>query len=304
MRKKPPHKIVFVTGKGGVGKSSVAAATALAMAREGKSVLLVELGERSFYGPFLGLSMHEGAASWQKNLNVERWDMESALRELMAHYLLFSNAIADKVLNHSVMKALTGAAPNLSELAILGKLTASMRYNWYRREVDAVVVDAYATGQFMTLLRAPRGLSVAIGSGPMGRQTRSITDKITDPSICEYRIVTLPEELPVAEACELAADIKQEVGIAAHIVCNKVIDIPRELARAKPRRDDPAYAFVAQMRRIGDRQTAAMARLESVAQRQPVAVLPFVPTLDAAVLMDTLADSLAFSSGEGPKCEI
>ena len=136
------HRIVFVTGKGGVGKSAVAAATALQFARAGKTVLLVELGSRSFYGPLLGLPVGADTVPWTSGIGIARWDVESSLREYMAHYLVFK-AAADWLLNYTVMKALMAAAPSLAELSILGKLTGPMRHDWYRRDVDVVVVDAY-----------------------------------------------------------------------------------------------------------------------------------------------------------------
>ena len=108
----------------------------------------------------------------------------------MAHYLVFK-AAADWLLNNTVMKALMAAAPSLAELAILGKLTGPMRHGWYKRDVDVVVVDAYSTGQFMALLRAPRGISQTAASGPMRRHTVAMTALLSEPAICEYRLVTL-----------------------------------------------------------------------------------------------------------------
>lgn len=287
----PRHGMVLVTGKGGVGKSMVAAASALQLARRGASVLLVELGERSFYGPLLKLDVGYERVTWRENVAIERWDMESALRELLAHYLLMSKAVADRILQNTSMKALTGAAPNLSELAILGKLTASTRQRWYKRQVDVVVVDAYATGQFMTLLRAPRGLAEAVASGPMGRQSRAIVDQLRDPAITEYRLVTLPEELPVAEACELAAAIHEEVGMAPRLYCNKLVRVPPELKRAKIDAGDAAYPFALRMRRTVARQTGSLQRLRA-ARHAGLTELPFVTSLDPLAVLNELADAL------------
>jgi len=116
------------------------------LARAGKTVLLVELGSRSFYGPLLGLPVGIDTVRWTSKIGIARWDVESSLREYLAHYLVFK-AAADWVLNYTVMKALMAAAPSLAELGILGKLTGPMRHAWYQRDVDVVVVDAYSTGQ-------------------------------------------------------------------------------------------------------------------------------------------------------------
>ena len=281
------HRIVFVTGKGGVGKSSVAAATALQLARQGQSVLLVEFGHRSFYGPFLGLAVGNETVQWRPRIGVACWDVEEALREYISHYLVFKSA-ANKILSNTVMKALAGAAPSVSEIAILGKLAAPMLHTWYKRDVDVVVVDGYATGQFMTLLRAPRGLASTAVGGPLHRQTQAITQLLADPKVCEYRMVTLAEEMPVSEACEMFADIHRETGLQPRLYCNRMLDItPPPAAQAWP----SAAPFLDQMQRIATRQHTSMERLTQTGARV-VHSLPMVPTLHVDTLLERLADAL------------
>ncbi|MBK6637370.1 MAG: hypothetical protein IPG34_06600 [Rhodocyclaceae bacterium] len=285
------HRIVFVTGKGGVGKSAVAAATALQYARAGHSVLLVELGSRSFYGPLLGLPVDDVPVPWLENIGVVRWDVEGALREYITHYLMFK-AAADKILGNTVMKALVAAAPSLAELAMLGKLTAPMRHTWYKRDVDVVVIDAYATGQFMALLRAPRGLAKTASSGPMHTHSTEIVRLLGNPDICEYRLVTLAEEMPISEACEMAGEIRAETGIAPKVYCNRLLDLPADMA------DLPASAaaapFIAHMQRIAKRQRTSLAALKRLGSDRggPVRCLPLIPTVDADELLKGLADAL------------
>jgi anion-transporting ArsA/GET3 family ATPase len=289
--KRHAHRIVFVTGKGGVGKSAVAAATALQFARAGQSVLLAELGSHSFYGPLLGLPVDYEPVQWQPKIGVVRWDVQSALREYIAHLLVFK-AAADKVLNNTVMKALVTSAPSLSELAILGKLTAPMRHRWYKRDVDVVVVDAYATGQFMALLRAPRGLSETAASGSMRTQTEAITDLLSDPAICEYRLVTLAEEMSVSEACEMAVDLRAETGIAPRIYCNRLLTLHENIPR-RPAADLCA-PFLAHMGQIAQRQARSMTELDALGVNRdgPVRQLPLILSNDANTLLEQLADAL------------
>lgn len=290
------HRIVFVTGKGGVGKSVVAAATAMQLARAGKTVLLVELGSRSFYGPLLGLTVGADTVRWAPRIGITRWDVESSLREYMAHYLVFK-AAADWLLNHTAMKALVAAAPSLAELAILGKLTGPMRHGWYQRDVDVVVVDAYSTGQFMALLRAPRGISQTAATGQMHRHTAEITAMLSDPAICEYRLVTLAEEMPTVEACEMARDMRAETGIAPRIYCNRLIDLPPRLP-AWPA-DDPAAPFIGHMARIAARQRESLRALQALGDDHdgPVRRLPLIPVTDAQRLLQALADALDAEAG-------
>lgn len=284
------HRIVFVTGKGGVGKSAVAAATALALARTGQNVLLAELGSRSFYGPLLDLDVNDRAVKWRERVGVARWDVEGSLREYIGHYLLVQ-AAADKILNHTVMKALVAAAPGLAELAMLGKLTAPMRHGWYQRDVDVVVVDAYATGQFMAMLRAPRGLAQTAASGAMHSQTTAMSALLADPNICEYRLVTLAEDMPIAEACEMAGEIRAETGIAPRVYCNRLLELPA----VEPARNDAQTApYFQHMARIAAREQQSLAALERLgADRDgPVRRLPLITHHDANALLDALTDAL------------
>jgi hypothetical protein len=287
------HRIVFVTGKGGVGKSAVAAASALQLARAGQRVLLAELGSRSFYGPLLGLPVDTEPVAWREGVEVVRWDVESALREYISHYLVFK-AAADKILGNTVMKALVAAAPSLAELAMLGKLTAPMRHGWYKRDVDVVVVDAYATGQFMALLRAPRGLAETASSGPMHTQTKAMTALLSNADICEYRLVTLAEEMPISEACEMAGEIRAETGIAPQVICNRLLDVSGD-DLPEVSAGDTAMNYLAHIRRIAQRQRKSLAALKRLGSERagPVQCLPLVPTLDANALLDELAHALA-----------
>jgi anion-transporting ArsA/GET3 family ATPase len=290
MRDRSAYRIIFVTGKGGVGKSSIAAATALQLARMGRSVLLVELGRRSYLGPFLNLPVGVDPVPWQPNVSVARWEPDQALREYVTHFLVF-RAAADRVLDNPLMKALVGAAPSLSELAILGKLTAPMRYRWYRRNADIVVVDAYSTGQFMALLRAPKGLALTASAGPLHRQTQWICSLLADPEICEYRLVTVAEEMAIAEACELASDIRGETGFHPIVYCNKLLQIPDLPKFAGIDERSAAFPFLEQMRRTAARQRMSLRRLDQL-DAGPARELPFVPTDDAHVMLGRLVEAL------------
>lgn len=294
-KKSHGHRIVFVTGKGGVGKSLVAAATALQLARCGKNVLLVEFGSRSFYRPLFGLPdpcrAKGEAVPWQPRVAIARWDVESALREYIAHYLIFKGA-ADRILGNTAMKALVAIAPSLSEIAMLGKLTGPMRLQWYKRDADVVVVDGYATGQFMALLRAPRGLAATAGSGPIHKQSLEITELLRDPAICEYRLVTLAEDLPVAEACEMATDLCTETGIAPTILCNRLLDLPSRLPAVPS--GTPAASFMTHLKAIAQRQKRSLSKLSALGDNRAANIcpLPLIPSMDPHYIVEQLADIL------------
>ncbi|MCE3010575.1 MAG: arsenical pump-driving ATPase [Proteobacteria bacterium] len=222
------QEIIFVTGKGGVGKSAVAAGIALKRSKEGKKTLLVELGYQSFYTDYFAEQLKAPVAfspvRVTDNLDVALWSGPECLREY-AIYLLKSESIYKLFFENSVSKALINVAPALPELAITGKITSGPRHVGPPLRYDVIVVDAFATGHFLALLKAPQGMAEAIQFGPMGDQSRSIDKVLKDSNQCKYFIVSLPEELPTAESLELAEGIEKTLGAKPVIVMNKMLPV-------------------------------------------------------------------------------
>lgn len=218
-------KIVLVTGKGGVGKSLISFGIALAEAKKGRRVLLVEPGESGYFSHFLSRPVgFEAVAADEKwpNLFVARWGGNDCLKDYVEH-MLKVRSLVTAFFAHPVMQAFIAAAPALSDVSILGKLTSGLRNVGPALDFDLIVFDAYSTGHFLAMMRAPLGLAEAIQMGPMGKQSRQIHDVLTDLSVCAYGVVTLPEELPVQESEELLARLRGEWGIEPFVVCNALL---------------------------------------------------------------------------------
>src|SRR5262245_18910076 len=116
------QKIILVTGKGGVGKTAVSAALALAKAHQGDKVLLAELGERSFLHHVFPEAGGTKPVPVTEGLDVVRWDPESCLREYLLHYIKVERLV-DLFFSNRITQSLIGAAPALRELALMGKIT-------------------------------------------------------------------------------------------------------------------------------------------------------------------------------------
>lgn len=216
-------EIHFVSGKGGVGKSVVAAALATALHSRGKKTLLVELGNQSFYRDFFGLTHVGYSPSFLRKggPDLAIWSGQECLREYARH-LLKLEALYRLFFENPVSRALVNVAPGLPELSIMGKITSGPPRNvGPQLDYDCLVIDAYASGHFLALLRAPRGMAEAISFGPMGEQSRGIDAVLKNPQICKYYIVSIPEELPIQEACELSAEITSLTGISPTQIFNK-----------------------------------------------------------------------------------
>ncbi|NQZ01552.1 MAG: ArsA family ATPase [Bdellovibrionales bacterium] len=214
------QKLHLVTGKGGVGKSTVAAGLALNLSQKGEKTLLVELGERSFYSSAWGQEFGFEPTSVEPNLWVARWQAEDCLKEYLGHLLKVSK-IAELFFENRVMKALVNSAPALKELAIAGKLTSRPRKVGPPLGFEHIVLDAYSTGHFRALLNAPIGMAEAVGFGPMGEQSRGITDTLKRRDITKIYVVTLPEELPVKETLELDDYLTNQYGQETCVIMNK-----------------------------------------------------------------------------------
>lgn len=192
----------------------------MSLASSGRRTLLVELGERSFFSHMWGQDFGFKATSVEPNLWVSRWQGEDCLKEYLG-YLLKVRQIADLFFENRVMKALVNSAPALKELAISGKLSSGPRKVGPEMPYDDIVLDAYATGHFKALMNASVGMSEAIGFGPMGEQSRDISEVLSRSDITEVYIVALPEELPVKESLELSQFLKSQFGLRAKIILNK-----------------------------------------------------------------------------------
>jgi anion-transporting ArsA/GET3 family ATPase len=222
----PP--IVFVTGKGGVGKSTVAASLALREAQRGRNVLLAELGDVSFFEQWFNFSVDhlpKPIHELHPQLSVCRWEAQTCLKEYLLHYLRVESLV-NLFFENKVMKSLVQAAPALREIALLGKITSGLRKIGPVLNYDVIVVDCFATGHFEALMQAPMGLAKAVQFGPMGEQSRAIHNVITDPSKTRFVVVSLPEELPVIETLELCGFLNKDLQVQPRVVLNRVLALP------------------------------------------------------------------------------
>lgn len=220
--------IHLISGKGGVGKSTVAASLAWGLAAQGRKTLLVELGERSYFRHVFHNEVGVNPTVINTHLSVARWDGESCLREYL-QYILKIERIVRLFFDNKVMRALVQAAPALKELALLGKVTSGVRGRGPVMPYDDLVIDCYATGHFRALWRAPIGLAEAIPFGPMGEQSRGIVSVLKNPELTRFYVAMVCEDLPVTEGLELARDIQAEMEQTPHLILNRWLECPLDL---------------------------------------------------------------------------
>jgi anion-transporting ArsA/GET3 family ATPase len=208
------RRLVIVTGKGGVGKSTVSAALALVAARAGKRVLVCEVNAQERIAPLLG-APPSGAATREVlpglfTVNVTPAD---AMREYGLLVLKF-RTIYDAVFENRLVRYFLRVVPSLAELVMLGKILHEAKAEERGRpRWDLVVVDAPATGHAVQLLRVPAALVETIPGGPLRHDAEWMQALLVDPVRTSLAIVTLPEEMPVNEAVELDAQVRSVLGI-------------------------------------------------------------------------------------------
>lgn len=218
-------KAHLVTGKGGVGKSLFSAVLAHYFSTKNQQILLTELTEHSFFKDYLGLNeITYKPQALKLNLDISQWSPEDCLKEYCLH-LLKIESLYKLFFENPVSKSLIQVAPGLHELALLGKLTSSPRHVGPPMVHDQIVVDSYATGHFLSLLRAPSALNEAVSFGPMGEQSKSINSWIRNPDFTQVHIVSIAEELPITETIELFKQLKSEFNINANLCLNKMSEL-------------------------------------------------------------------------------
>lgn len=201
-------RLQIVTGKGGVGRSAVTAALALAAARSGQRVLATAMTDSS------GLAAHLGAESLdydptpiEPNLHALAVDRARALDEYLRLQLPLGRRAPLRPLIRS-LESITQTVPGIRDVVTTGKLHYEVRSgNW-----DLVVADGPPTGQIMSYLRASRVIASLIPTGRAREQADQMTDLLAAPE-SSLVMVAIGEELPVTETLEALDELRDEALI-------------------------------------------------------------------------------------------
>lgn len=198
------REFVYVTGKGGAGKTTVAAVLALAAAASGRRTLVCEVG-----------GAHALAGAFQRCDGVAELSIDP--REALLDWMRAQpgGGIAAATLGHSrAFTRFVEAAPGAKELVTIGKAADLAQ----APEYELVIVDGPATGHALGMLSAPATVGRVAPVGPVGKQARILHRFLADPDRTGYVGVSLPEEMPLHELLELEAGLHEALGRGLDLV--------------------------------------------------------------------------------------
>ena len=210
------RRLIFLTGKGGVGKSTVAAALGVVAARRGKRTIVCEVAQQERMSAVFhtkGVGYHETEIA--EGLYAFSIDPQRALEEYLQLQIKVK-PLYDLMFKNRIFTYFAAATPGLRELVTIGKVWELAQLD--RRvkrgsKYDLVIVDAPATGHGIGILRTPKTFSDIARVGPIKRQADTIAEFIGDPARTSVCAVAWPEEMPVNETLDLRRNLEEELGL-------------------------------------------------------------------------------------------
>jgi len=219
-----------VTGKGGVGKSAVAAALARVAASRGKRVLVCEMDDKGSLATYLGYEqLAFEPVTVAPNLSAMAMNTEDSLREYIKLYLRVP-IIGSLAPLARIFDFVANAAPAVKEILAIGKLCYEVREKNY----DLIIADSEASGHFVAQVSAPDALAALVRIGIIADQTKWMSDLLHDHAVSAVLAVVTPEEMPVVETLELRERMAKAtpVNFAGVVVNRMPVEPAREAVAA------------------------------------------------------------------------
>jgi len=220
------HRFLFVVGKGGVGKTTVTAAMALAAARRGKRVLVAMTNAKERLSHLLEVApIGPQNQAIGPNLDAVNMVPQHALEEY-GLMVLRSRTLQRAIFENRIVTALLRGTPGIEAWSMLGKAYFHTKDTLPdgKPRYDLVLLDAPATGHGLDMLRVPRVIVDVAPPGLLRREAEAALELFRDPARSGVVLVSLAEEMPVNETLELHAALGRELSMPVHaVVVNQVL---------------------------------------------------------------------------------
>ncbi|HEU4481090.1 MAG TPA: ArsA-related P-loop ATPase [Actinomycetota bacterium] len=312
-------KILVVSGKGGVGKTTVSAALALVAARHGRKVCIAEVDRKGTLPKLFG---RNDLTYDPHELSPGVWGMNIIPDQALAEYLdvqYHMKRIARVFSSTHFVDFITATAPGLKDILVLGKIWYLEQGRTTEKGFDNIILDAPAAGHMLSFLSAPSGLSEAVKIGPVQRQADWLVQMLCDGDRTRVHLVSLPEEMPVSETLETAEALRDRLTIATGTVFANAVypefltsteqeeleeimadgsaeELQEEAAKVGLRlEEEDLDALVGYARFLGARRAIQAKHLRALRRGvdQPVAELPFLFSAGLALPgIETIADAI------------
>lgn len=210
-------RLILVSGKGGVGKTTVAVLLALWASSQKKKTLLVEMNSSDRIAPLFGLdTVGHKETPVAPNISLINLNPKSCFEEYVLQRIRFKS-IYKTFFNNKFVENFLNAVPGLNDALMLGKIYELERQfknkTTEELEYDLVIVDAPATGHGLSALEVPNVLKSAVKIGPLHSHANSILEMLGDHDKTAFCLVTLAEEMPVSESIEYIDSLKQKTKL-------------------------------------------------------------------------------------------
>ena len=285
------RRFLILSGKGGVGRTTVAAALARAAVHAGKRVLVAQMDSPERMGRLLG---HAGGIGPEvtpvsEGLDAVNMTTRSSMRQYGLMVLKYET-LYKTLFENKAVQGFLAAIPGLDAYAMLGKAwwhTTELQED--RPRYDLVILDGPASGHTATMLRIPQAITEAMPKGPLAKDAAAMNALFRDPTRTAFVIVTLAEDLPARETAELAKIVREGLKLPlGPLVVNGLppagprrAEVQAVLARA-PTGDAALDATLAGAALLAARREEAEEVLETLRKDPglPMIELPRLPTTD------------------------
>jgi arsenite/tail-anchored protein-transporting ATPase len=216
------RRVLFVTGKGGVGKSLLAAGMAKRAANAGLRVCVIQCTTEDQIGPLFGkdIPLHQ-LLELEPNLWSINIDLEQNFRDFVVRQLGFEQVV-EKIFNQPMVNSFLGVIPGMKELAYLGR-AYDMANLQEDPSFDLVIVDGFSSGHFHKMMTTPRAIYQSGLVGNVLTLTRKIDDFFRDPQNCGLVLVSTCELLALSELMEFCRLFERDSPVSlSSVILNRI----------------------------------------------------------------------------------